>query len=109
MFRKFIVLAAAAALSACTAFEAPAGSADNPLNWMQQPEDPEVKVYVLEKCLGAAQGPQSTRYNDWDEAIDSCQRIASNAARYCPAGVVCEPGAVSLEQVRAVLPKETAK
>lgn len=108
MFRKFIALAAVAALSAC-AEPPPAGSADNPLNWMQQPEDPEVKVYVLEKCLGAAQGPQSTRYNDWDEAIDSCQRIANNAARYCPAGAVCDPGAVSLEQVRAVLPRETAK
>ena len=107
MFRKFIVLAAAAALSACV--EPPAGSADNPLDWMQQPEDPEVKVYVLKECLGAAQGPQSTRYNDWDEAIDSCQRIASNAARYCPAGAVCEPGASSREDVRAVLPKETAK
>lgn len=107
MFRKFIALAAVAALSACA--EPPAGSADNPLNWMQQPEDPEVKVYVLEKCLGAAQGPQSTRYNDWDEAIEACQHIANNAARYCPAGAVCHPGAVTLEQVRAVLPRETAK
>ena len=105
--RKFIVIAAIAALSACA--PAPAGSADNPLDWMQQPEDPEVKVYVLNECLGAAQGPQSTRYNDWDEAIDSCQRIANNAARYCPAGVVCHPGASSREDVRAVLPKETAK
>ena len=106
--RKFVLLIAVAALGACTAAPAP-GSADSPLTWMQQPEDPEVKVYVLEKCLGAAQGPQSTRYNDWDEAIDSCQRVASKAARYCPAGAVCDPGAVSLEQVRAVLPKETAK
>ena len=108
MIRKFVVLLATASLAACA--EAPSGTADDPLNWMQQPEDPEVKVYVLKQCLGAAQGPQSTRYNDWDEAIDSCQRIAANAARYCPAGAVCMPGAVTLEQVRAVLPKvETAK
>lgn len=107
MFRRLTIIAATLALAACA--EPPSGSADNPLNWMQQPEDPEVKVYVLKQCLGAAQGPQSTRYNDWDEAIDSCRRIANDAARYCPAGVVCMPGAVTLEQVRAVLPKEPVK
>lgn len=103
MFRKLTIIAATLALAACA--EAPSGSADKPLEWFEQPEDPEVKVYVLKQCLGAAQGPQSTRYNDWDEAIDSCQRIANDAARYCPAGAVCMPGAVTLEQVRAVLPK----
>lgn len=108
MFRKLTIIAATLALAACS--PAPAGSADQPLEWFQQPEDPEVKVYVLKQCLGAAQGPQSTRYNDWDEAIDSCHSIANNASRYCPAGAVCMPGAVTLEQVRAVLPKvETAK
>lgn len=108
MIRKFVVLLATASLAACA--PAPAGSADNPLDWMQQPEDPEVKVYVFKQCLSAAQGPQTTRYNDWDEAIESCQSVANNASRYCPAGAVCMPGAVTLEQVRAVLPKvETAK
>ena len=107
MFRKLTIIAATLALAACA--PAPAGSADNPLDWMQQPEDPEVKVYVLKECLGAAQGPRAAHYNDWDEAIQSCRSFASNAGRYCPAGAVCMPGAVTQEQVRAVLPREMSK
>lgn len=107
MFRKFIALAALGALSAC-GNDTP-GTANNPLLWHQQPEDPEVKNLVFNQCLATAKGPVKTVYNDWDEAIDSCRVAAANVARYCPANAVCEPGAVSLEQVRAVLPRETAK
>jgi len=106
MTRKIIIALSTIALAACSAEP---GTPMDPLDWTRQPEDPEVKVFVLKQCLGAAQGPQATHYNDWDEAIDSCDRVASNASRYCPAGVVCTPGASSREDVRAILPKEAAK
>lgn len=110
MIRKFGIILAAISLAACSGEGLkPPGSPENPLPWYEMPVDPEVKVYVLNQCLSAAQGPRATHYNDWDEAIEACNRVASNTATYCPPGAVCDKSAVSLEQVRAVLPKKEAK
>jgi len=35
---------------------------------------------VFEGCLDKAKGPQSTHYNDWDEAIEACQKAAREIA-----------------------------
>ena len=106
MIRISIIAAFALSAAACSG---PVGSESNPMNWLQQPNDPEVMVYVFEKCMKSASGPQVTRYNDWDEAIQECRLTAASASAYCPKEKVCTPSSVTLEQVRAILPKEPAK
>jgi len=77
---------------------------EEPLNWMTAPSDPQVRAYAMHECLSASKGPQSTHYNDWDEAIDSCNRYAVRVSSYCPAKARCTADLVSLEDVRKVIP-----
>lgn len=77
---------------------------DGALAWYEQPSDPQVYAFVNDQCLSKARGPQATTYNDWAEAIEECRVTASSVSRYCPAGKRCSGGAVSLADVRKVLP-----
>lgn len=52
--------------------------------YYEHTEDAEVFVHVLEKCLSASIGPNTTHYNDQDETVRMCNASASDAARYCP-------------------------
>ncbi len=77
-----------------------------PLSWLESPNDPQVYVYVLNQCLTATRGPQATRYNDWDEAIEECGQRASIASTYCPPAKSCRPSVSSRADVRAILPAQ---
>lgn len=76
---KLMFIAAALPLAACEPQPTEAYG-----GYWDHPQDAEVKVYAMDKCLSAAQGPNSTQYNDWDEAIEACDEFSSGAARYCP-------------------------
>jgi hypothetical protein len=74
-----------AALPACTVEQ------DQREYW-EHPSDAEVTATAFQTCLTGSTGPQSTRYNDWDEAIEACASYAKDIARYCPpAATDCLP------------------
>lgn len=77
---------------------------DEQLSWLTAPSEPRVRNYVFEQCLRLAKGPTTTRYNDWDEAIDACARSAANQSTYCPAGANCRADVPSHADVLAILP-----
>ena len=73
------------ALSACTP------EREQRAYW-EHPSDAEVTAAAFQTCLTSANGPQATRYNDWDEAIQACESYAEGLARYCPpAATDCLP------------------
>ena len=42
------------------------------------------RVELFQQCLAALPaGPVSTKYNDWDEVVDSCESAAYYQARRC--------------------------
>lgn len=76
------------------------------------PTDSQVEAYILDTCLKSARGPQSTKYNDWDEAIYACANTAESMARYCPPQdtALCLPRYQrTREDARTILPKELTK
>jgi hypothetical protein len=73
------------------------------LAWYDQPNDPQVYAFTLHKCLAETRGPNSTTYNDWDEAIQACGQQAGMVSRYCPQGARCKSGSSSHAEVRSVL------
>jgi hypothetical protein len=85
--------------------------------YWDHPQDSEVNLWAMERCLASASGPMSTQYNDWDEAIEACQGFADDVARYCPKSDMakCLPQyRRTRESVRQALPSkametETAK
>lgn len=81
---------------------------DSRLSFNRAKVDPQARTYVLEKCLKSAAGPQRTVYNDWDEAVDACDRHARRTATYCPEGEICEPDVPTHADVLRVLPKDEA-
>jgi hypothetical protein len=97
-----IMLAATLALVGCN-------SEPDEIYWASAPNDPQVREYVFNRCLNATSGPQSTKYNDWDEAIEACESAASMVSYYCPPGARCKEHVPSRADVRAILPKEAAR
>jgi hypothetical protein len=97
--KRTITALAALALVGCNA-------EPEKLDWATAPNDPQVQEYAFNRCLQSTRGPQETKYNDWDEAIDACSRVASGVSFYCPAGASCQRNVPTLSAVRAILPKE---
>lgn len=52
--------------------------------YWDHPQDAQVNIMAMEKCLASARGPARTTFNDWDEAIEACTSFADDASRYCP-------------------------
>lgn len=82
-----------------------AACGDNQRAYFAHPEEPEAQAFLFERCLKSTQGPASTKYNDWDEAIEACNSYATDLSRYCPANATdCLPQYQrTREDVRAVL------
>ena len=66
-------------------------SCDVPKNQKQEVDQAKRHTYFLECLAALPAGPQSTKYNDWDEVVDSCNRTAYQMAAYCYAN--CPPSA----------------
>lgn len=50
-------------------------------------QDPKLRQEIFFKCLAALPaGPQSTKYNDWDEVVNECGRQAEWMAKTCVTG-----------------------
>lgn len=77
--------------------------ADATLAWYELPNDPEVYQYTFDRCLMRARGLLKTHYNDADEVVEACGRMAGNLSRYCPPGGNCTVGTSSRQDVRGVL------
>lgn len=83
--RTFATLATLIALTACSP------EREQRAYW-EHPSDPQVTAFGFQLCLANGKGPQSTKYNDWDEAIEACDSFAEDLARYCPtAATDCLP------------------
>lgn len=74
-------------LMACLGIAAGLAACDQPSEtraYWEHPEDAQVKKDAMYRCLAEAKGPATTHYNDLNEAIEGCERFASDVARYCP-------------------------
>jgi len=48
--------------------------------------DQELRTKLFNECLSSVPaGPLVTKYNDWDEVVDSCSSSAYNRSLYCVA------------------------
>jgi hypothetical protein len=60
-------------IAGCDAFEAPVYH-----------EDPKLRQEIFFKCMQSLPaGPQSTKYNDWDEVVSECGSQAYYLAKSC--------------------------
>lgn len=76
-----VIILSTIVLSAC-------GDITNP-KWQT---DQLMRQKLFKECMALLPaGPQSTKYNDWDEVVDQCDDIARWQSRfcvkYCPDGV----------------------
>lgn len=72
-----------AALSASIAIAGCELEADSWAYW-EHPNDPQVEMAALEKCLLSSSPPDATHYNDQDESLAECRSFAADVSRYCP-------------------------
>ena len=46
--------------------------------------DQELRREIFKECMQLLPaGPQETKYNDWDEVVIKCDRVAYYQSRYC--------------------------
>jgi hypothetical protein len=62
-----------------------------------------LRAQLFQQCLATVpKGPEATRYNDWDEVVEACERSAYNQSIRA-AGTV--PGRCSVYKSEATEPK----
>lgn len=86
MKKLALLLVALTTLSACD-------PGIRPAEWVT---DKSKQQSLFLKCMSILPaGPETTKYNDWDEVVSECNRISFYQAKYCvarcPAGAQTQP------------------